>query len=93
MRTTIVIAIGVALAIAFHFGAAALSRRRAGHVGGGARAFIWAWLAFTLADFGVGVAAGHGAALELAIHGLVFAVPAAVAILLARRGRRPGAES
>ena len=85
VRTTIVIAIGVALAVAFHFAAAALARRRAGRSPGGAHVFLWAWLAFSLADFGIGVAAGHGAALELAIHALVFAAPAGVAILLARR--------
>jgi hypothetical protein len=84
MRTAIVILIGVVLAVAFDAGAAAWNRR-AGRDTDGAHAFLWAWLAFTLADFGIGVAAGHGAVVELAIHALVFAVPAAVAVVLSRR--------
>jgi hypothetical protein len=87
MRTFLVIVVGVALAVAFDLAAAAYNRRGRNIDGG--RWFIWAWLVFALADFGVGVAAGHGALLELAIHALVFAVPAAVAWHLSRRRRAP----
>jgi len=88
MRTTLIIILGVALAAAFDFFAAALSARRVGErsIRGG-RIFIWTWLAFTLADFVLGVQAGHGLLLELAIHALVFTVPAAVAWYLSRRRR------
>ena len=88
MRTTLIIALGVALAAAFDFLAAALSARRVGvrSIDGG-RIFMWGWLAFTLVDFVVGVMAGHGAMLELAIHALVFAVPATAAWYLSRRRR------
>ena len=90
MRTTLIIALGVALAAAFDFFAAALSGRRVGarSIDGG-RIFIWTWLAFTLVDFAIGVQAGHGALLELAIHALVFAVPAAAAWYLSRRRTLP----
>jgi hypothetical protein len=84
MRTAIVILIGVVLAVAFDAGAAAWNRRANRNIDG-ARAFLWAWLTFTLADFAIGVAAGHGAVVELAIHALVFAVPSAVAVVLSRR--------
>jgi hypothetical protein len=88
MRMTLIIALGVALAAAFDFFAAALSGRRVGprSIDGG-RIFMWVWLAFTLVDFVVGVMAGHGALLELAIHALIFAVPAAAAWYLSRRRR------
>jgi hypothetical protein len=81
-----VIMLGVVLALAVDLAAAALSRRR-GSGAAGLRNFLWVWLAITLADFGVGIAAGHGALPELAVHTLVFAVPAAVAFALARRRR------
>lgn len=88
MRTTLIIALGVALAAAFDFFAAALSGRRVGSrsIDGG-RIFIWTWLSFTLVDFVIGVMAGHGALLELAIHALIFAVPATAAWYLSRRRR------
>ena len=91
MRTTLIIALGVALAAAFDFFAAAMNGRRRGprSIDGG-RIFIWAWLAFTLVDFVVGVMAGHGVMLELAIHALVFAVPATAAWYLSRRRRLSG---
>jgi hypothetical protein len=88
MRTTLIIALGVALAAAFDFLAAARNGRRVGvrSIDGG-RIFMWAWLAFTLVDFVVGVTSGHGALLELAIHALIFAVPATAAWYLSRRRR------
>ena len=87
MRTTLIIALGVALAAAFDFLAALSVRRGAAHSIDGGRIFIWAWLAFTLVDFVVGIMAGHGALLELAIHALIFAVPATAAWYLSRRRR------
>ena len=87
MRTTLIIALGAALAAAFDFLAALSVRRGAARGIDGGRIFIWAWLAFTLVDFVVGVMAGHGVMLELAIHALVFAVPATLAWYLSRRRR------
>jgi hypothetical protein len=84
----LIILLGVALAAAFDFVAAASARRGAARGIDGGRIFIWVWLAFTLVDFVVGVMAGHGALLELAIHALVFAVPATAAWYLSRRRRR-----
>ena len=92
MRTTIVILIGVVLAVAFDAVTGVL-HRRAGRSVDGTRGLLWTWLAFTLADFGIGVAAGHGAAVELAIHALVFAIPGAAALVLARRRRLQGGKS
>lgn len=88
MRTTLIIILGVALAAAFDSFAAALSARRVGErsIRGGT-IFIWTWLAFTLVDFAIGVQAGHGVLMELAIHALVFAVPVAAAWYLSRRRR------
>jgi len=92
MRMTVVILIGILLSFAFDFGAAVLNHR-AGRSVDGTRGFLWTWLALTLADLGIGVAAGHGAAIELAIHALVFAIPAAAAVILSRRRRLPGGKS
>ena len=89
MRTFLVIALGCALAIVFDAVAAKVNRRYGSRNIDGGALFIWAWLAFTLVDFAVGVAAGHGALLEVAIHALVFAVPAALAWYLSRRRRVP----
>ena len=87
MRTFLIIAFGVVLAVAFDFIAAAMAKRGAARNSDGGRIFIWVWLAFTLVDFVVGVAVGHGILLELAIHALLFAVPAMAAWYLSRRRR------
>jgi hypothetical protein len=89
MRTFVVIAIGVALAVAFDVLAAAINSRRVTRGLDGGRLFVWAWLAVALADFGVGVATGHPVLAEIAIHALIFAVPAAVAWILTRRRETP----
>ena len=80
MRTTI------ALVFGFRAVASVAKRQRATGASNGTWWFIGLWLAATVADFFVGVGAGHGVALELGVHALIFAVPAALAWYLRRRG-------
>ena len=87
MRTAIAILIGVVLALAVGSLAAAVNRRRAAQAADGALWFIALWLVATVIDFFVGVSAGHGVALELGVHALIFAVPAAFAWYLRSRQR------
>jgi hypothetical protein len=87
VRTLIVILIGIVLAVAVRAVAGALARRRAGEHGDGSKLFIGLWAAFVVVDGYVGVTAGHSVASELAIHALVFVIPAGLAWYLAQRGR------
>lgn len=87
MRTLLMIATGLALAFVFHLAGAALRRRGSGGEADGAGLFIAIWLAVASVDFWVGVDAGNGMALELGVHLLIFALPAALAWYLARRHR------
>jgi hypothetical protein len=87
MRTLLVILIGIAALFVIIAIAAALNKGRSGRPIDGATVFVWLWLVFAIVDCYVGVSAGHGLALELAIHALVFAVPAALAWHLSRRQR------
>ena len=47
--------------------------------------FMWLWLAATVIDGYVGVAAGHTLGLEILVHAIIFIVPAALARVLWRR--------
>jgi len=85
MRTLLMVAIGVVLALVFDAFIAAMHKRGTHRDAGGAEAFIWIWLAIASVDFWVGVDAGNAVSLELGVHLLVFAVPAALAWYLARR--------
>lgn len=87
MRTLIVIIIGIAVLFVFIALAAALSKRRAGNPLDGAMIFVWAWLVFAFIDCCLGVSAGHGLAMELMIHALLFALPAGLAWYLSRQHR------
>jgi CDP-diglyceride synthetase len=92
MRTAIAILIGVVLVLAFRTVTASINKRRAAPATDGARWFVWLWLAATVVDFLVGVNAGHGVVLELGVHALIFAVPAALAwYLRSRRTATQGA--
>lgn len=85
MRTLLMVAIGVVLALVFDVIIAAMHKRGIRRGAGGAEPFIWIWLAVASVDFWVGVDAGNAVSLELGVHLLVFAVPAALAWYLARR--------
>lgn len=89
MRTFVLIVIGVALAGAFDAVAAAVNKRRVTRGVDGGWLFIWAWLLVAIADFGVGIATGHPVLAEIAIHALIFIVPAAVGWYLSRRRETP----
>jgi len=91
MRTLLMVAIGVALALVFDAVVAAFNKRGIGRGAGGAQLFIWIWLAVASVDFWVGVDAGHAVLLESGVHLLIFAVPAALAWYLGRRRSAQGA--
>jgi hypothetical protein len=94
MRTLVVIVVGIALAGAFDAIAAMVNARRVTRGVDGGWLFIWTWLLVAVADFGVGIVTGHPVFAEIAIHLLIFVVPAAVAWFLSRRRETPrvGAE-
>jgi hypothetical protein len=85
MRTLVMAATGVRLALAFYGIGAALRRRGIGRDADGARLFMWIWLAVVAVDFWVGVGAGNAVALEIGVHLIIFAVPGALAWYLSRR--------
>jgi len=88
MRTAIAILIGIVLVFCFRAIASSMSRRAP--AADGTIWFVALWLVATVVDFLVGVSAGHGVVLELGVHALIFAVPAALAWYL--RSRRPAAQ-
>ena len=87
MRTLLMTAVGIAFAVAFDVVVAALHQRGKSRSADGALLFIWIWLGITLVDFWIGVEEGHGVALEVGVHALIFGAPAAVAWYLSRRHR------
>jgi hypothetical protein len=87
LRTLLVIVVGIAVLFAVIAIVSALNKGRSGKPIDGSITFIWLWLVFAITDCYVGVSAGHTLGLELAIHALVFAVPAALAWHLSRRNR------
>jgi hypothetical protein len=89
MRTAIAILIGIVLVFCFRAIAPALSQRRAAPPADGTIWFIALWLVATVVDFLVGVSTGHGVVLELGVHALIFAVPAALAWYLRSRRSAP----
>ena len=80
MRTLIVIAIGLALSLAFVFAAGTLDKSKTT----GAYFFIALWLGFCVIDFFLGVRAGYAPREELGIHAVLFTIPALSAYLMAR---------
>jgi len=87
MRTLLMVGIGLVLALFFDWIVAGLHKRESSRHGSGAELFLWIWIAVVSVDFWVGVDAGNGVLLELGVHVLVFALPAALAWYLARRRR------
>ena len=90
MRTLLATVLGAFLAYVFTTAIAVMNRRRAGAPVNGALLFMWIWLAATLVDGYVGVAAGHALGLEILVHAIIFIVPAVLARLLWRRHGAPG---
>ena len=85
MRTLLATLLGVVLAYVFTTAVASMNRRRTSAPLDGATMFMWLWLAATVIDGYVGVAAGHTLCLEILVHAIIFIVPAALARVLWRR--------
>ena len=88
MRTLIAILIGVVVLLAILVAAAEINRHRQENAFDGPRIFIWIWLVACIVDFWVGAFTGHRVSVELALHLVIFLVPAALAWFLSLR-RRP----
>jgi hypothetical protein len=84
MRTLVAIVVGLVV-----LGLFLLAARRPGARGRRLlTVFVVVWLVACAADLTVGVTHGYGFGEELAIHLLIFAVPAAAALVLARTAAR-----
>ena len=87
MRTLLMVATGIVLALGFDLVTAALQRR--GMAGGndGGVLFICIWLGVAAIDFWIGVDAGNAVGLEPGVQLLILALPGALAWHLSRRRR------
>jgi len=90
MHTLRLTLIGLILLSVFVFVAAQINQRKGRTAVNGARLFILVWLVVSTLNFCVGVfVANYSVTTELAVHGVVFGLPAGVAWYLSR-GRRAG---
>lgn len=80
MRTLIVLAIGVVIALAFVFATSHLGKTKIA----GAILFLAVWLVFCAFDYSQGLKAGYAAVDELGIHLILFMIPAFAAWAAAR---------
>jgi hypothetical protein len=80
MRTLIALLGGAVLALAFVYGARWLGIGRIVTLA----IFLTLWLVACLVDAQRGIRAGYAASTETSIHVLLFILPAALAVLLAR---------
>lgn len=88
MRTFALTSLGVVLLLAFVAIAATLKKRPGPPAFNAPRAFIFLWLGISAAHFYIGVfREGYPIAIELAVHAIIFGVPAGLAWYLARRSR------
>jgi FtsH-binding integral membrane protein len=88
MHTLRITLIGLILLSLFVFVAAQINQRKDRPHVDGAHLFIWVWLVASIVNFCVGVfVAGYSILTELAVHVVVFGVPAGVAWFLSRRFR------
>ncbi len=88
MHTLRITVIGLILLSLFVFVAAQLNQRKTRAPVDGARVFVWIWLAASIVNFFIGVfVAGYSVLTELAVHVVVFGVPAGAAWFLSRRFR------
>jgi hypothetical protein len=89
MHTLRITVSGLVLLSVFVFVAAQINQRKDRMPVDGAYLFIWVWLAASIVNFSVGVfVAGYSVLTELAVHVVVFGVPAGVAWFLSRRFRK-----
>jgi hypothetical protein len=86
MRTLALTSLGVLLLFAFVAIAATINRRSGPPAFNAPRAFIFLWLGVSAAHFYIGVVReGYPVTVELAIHAIIFGVPALLAWYLSRR--------
>ena len=86
MHTLRLTMIGLVLLSMFVLVAAQINQRKNQRTVDGARIFIWLWLAVSVVNFSIGVfVANYSMATELAVHVVVFGLPASVAWYLSRR--------
>jgi hypothetical protein len=72
VRTLIVLAVGLVIALAFVFAAGHLGKTKVA----GAILFIGVWLIFCAFDYSQGLKAGYAAVDELGIHLILLVIPA-----------------
>jgi hypothetical protein len=88
MHTLRLTLIGLILLSVFVFVAAQINQRNNRRGVNGARIFIGVWLVVSTLNFIVGVVvAGYSVATEVAVHVVVFGLPAGVAWYLSRKRR------
>ena len=88
MRTLLLTLVGVLVLFAFVAIAGAVNRRKGTPGINAPRAFVFIWLGVSAAHFYIGVVReGYPVATELAVHAVIFGVPALLAWYLARRSR------
>ena len=88
MHTLRLTLIGLILLSVFVFVAAQINRRSNRRGVDRARIFIWVWLVVAAINFCLGVfVANYSVATELAVHVVVFGLPAGVGWYLSRRWR------
>jgi uncharacterized membrane protein YwaF len=88
MHTLRLTLIGLILLSVFVFITAQINQRNNRRAVNGAGIFIWVWLVVSTLNFIVGVVvAGYSVATEVAVHVVVFGLPAGVAWYLSRKRR------
>jgi len=88
MHTLRITLVGLILLSLFVFVASQINQRKNRPPVDGAYLFIWVWLVASIANFFVGVfVAGYSVLTELAVHVVVFGVPAGVAWFMSHRFR------
>jgi uncharacterized membrane protein YwaF len=86
MHTLRLTLIGLILLSVFVFITAQINQRNNRRAVNGAGIFIWVWLVVSTLNFIVGVVvAGYSVATEVAVHVVVFGLPAGVAWYLSRK--------
>jgi hypothetical protein len=88
MHTLRLTLVGLILLSVFVYVATAINRRKNRRDVNGPRIFIWLWLVVSIVNFYRGVfVANYSVATEVAVHLVVFGLPAGVAWYLSRSSR------